>query len=304
VDQNQLLDCLQKLSAAQLEELIFRLGIPPELLPGRAPIETAIAIIRFISQQERLADLEAYLTRASAKAPPPAGGPSAGGAPAVEVELKVPAGIAAQAVEVRIKILFLGASPSDQVRLALGTEVRAIDRNLRESAAGRRFDLVQEWAVRARDLQTVLLRYRPQIVHFSGHGSRVGELCFEDDAGLARTVAVSTIARLFEVLGKDIRCVVLNACYSQVQAEAIRDHVDCVVGMTDFIDDPAAVAFASSFYLALGYGESAKAAFDLGCNQIDLSGLTGASLPILLHRPAVDPATVKVGPGGGVSRDR
>lgn len=196
----------------------------------------------------------------------------------------------------KIKILFLGAAPTDQIRLALGKEVREIRKNLRESEGGRRFEFVEEWAVRPTELQAVLLRHEPQIVHFSGHGGISGELMFESDDGRARPASVSAVARLFSLCCKGIRCVVLNACYSDAQAEAIRDHIDCVIGMKSAIPDEAALCFSSSFYLALGYGKSVQDAFDLGCNQIELTGASGADLPTLLCRPEIEPSKVRLSP--------
>ncbi len=192
-----------------------------------------------------------------------------------------------------IKVLFLGAAPLDQVRLALGKEVREIQRNLRESEAGRCFELIQEWAVRPTDFQALLLRHKPDIVHFSGHGSSTGELMFEDDTGRAQSAPASAVGRLFSLLGNGVRCVVLNACYSESQADKIRDHVDCVIGMKNAVADNAAIAFASSFYLGLGHGQSVKIAFELGCNQIEFAGVTGADSPTLLLRPGVDATNMK-----------
>jgi hypothetical protein len=192
-----------------------------------------------------------------------------------------------------MKVLFLGAAPIDQIRLALGKEVREIRRNLRESEAGRRFQFVEEWAVRPTELQALLLRHEPRIVHFSGHGGTSGELMFEGDDGRARPAPVAAVARLFSLFSS-VRCVVLNACYSEAQALAIREHIDCVVGMKSAIPDEAALAFSSSFYLGLGHGKSVQAAFDLGCNQIELAAAGGTELPTLLSRPGVDASKVKL----------
>ena len=62
----------------------------------------------------------------------------------------------------------------------------------------------------------------------------------------------------------------LNACYSEAQAQAIAKHIDCVVGMTTAVGDDAAIDFATAFYRALGYGRDVQTAFDLGTNQIAL----------------------------------
>ena len=72
----------------------------------------------------------------------------------------------------RVVILFLAANPSTTTRLRLDSEVRAIDQALRQANYRDQFDLRQHWAVRVADLQELLLRHQPHIVHFSGHGSK------------------------------------------------------------------------------------------------------------------------------------
>ncbi len=65
----------------------------------------------------------------------------------------------------------------------------------------------------------------------------------------------------------------LNACYSETQALAIYDYIDCVIGMERAVSDKAAIHFSTAFYDALGAGRSYKEAFDFGCNNIDLNGI-------------------------------
>ncbi|WP_437907983.1 CHAT domain-containing protein [Sorangium sp. So ce327] len=191
-------------------------------------------------------------------------------------------------------ILFLSANPSGTTRLALDHEVREIEQRLRASELRGAFRLEQAWATRASDLQECLLRHRPTIVHFSGHGNSSGELLLEDEAGRAVPVQASAIATLFRVLRRDIRCVLLNACFSETQARAIAEHIECVIGMTIAVDDRSAIAFAGAFYQALGYGEDVKSAFELGCNQIGLTGLAQSDVPRLVVRDGVRSEDVRL----------
>ena len=132
------------------------------------------------------------------------------------------------------------------------------------------------------DLQGYLLRHKPDIVHFSGHGSVSSEIILEDDSGNSRLVSVRALSKLFSVLKDNIKCVVLNACYSEQQAQAIAQSIDCVIGMSKAIGDDAAIGFATAFYRALGFGRDVKTAFELGCVQIDLEGLDEQDTPKLL----------------------
>jgi hypothetical protein len=181
-----------------------------------------------------------------------------------------------------IRILFLAANPADTTRLRLDEEVRAIDQALRQSEFRDKFEIKQHWAVRVADIQGYLLRHKPDIVHFSGHGTKSNEIILEEKLGNSHPVPPRALSRLFSVLKDNIRCVVLNACYSEKQADAIAKHIDCVIGMSKSIGDSAAIAFATAFYQALGYGQDVKTAFDLGCVQIDLESLNEQDTPKLL----------------------
>ena len=197
----------------------------------------------------------------------------------------------APAAKTAIKILFLGANPSDNTRMRLDAEVRMIDQALRLAQYRDRFDLIQQWAVRVSDLQGLLLRHQPHIVHFSGHGSEDGQILLEDNAGQAHPVSPRALSSMFALLNDNIRCIVLNACFSEIQAKALAENIDCVVGMSTAIGDDAAISFASAFYQALAYGRSVSTAFKLGCVQIDLESLDEQDTPQLLAQRA-DPAEV------------
>ncbi len=184
-------------------------------------------------------------------------------------------------------ILFLGANPQTTTRLALDYEVREIKQRLLLSAHRDSFQLIQEWAVRPEDIQEHLMRHKPEVVHFSGHGSSFGQIVLDDGRGGAVPVSRETLANTFRILKKNIRCVVLDACFSIEQARAIAEHIDCVVGMNCSVKDTVAITFAGAFYRGLAFGESVKSAFDLGCNQVDLAVLGQADVPQLVFRTGV-----------------
>ncbi len=86
------------------------------------------------------------------------------------------------------------------------------------------------------------------IVHFSGHGSNAHEIILQDSSGHSHAVPKAALEKLFKVLKDNIRCVVLNACYSEGQAQGIGEYIDCIVGMSKEIGDESAISFAESFY--------------------------------------------------------
>ena len=134
------------------------------------------------------------------------------------------------------------------------------------------------------DISQALLDVQPKIVHFSAHGTTEGALCFENQVGEIHPIQPDALAALFEQFSDQVNCVVLNACYSEIQANAIAKHIDYVVGMNQAIGDKAAIAFSVGFYQALGAGRNIEKAYELGCAQIRLQGIPEYLAPILIKR--------------------
>ena len=181
-------------------------------------------------------------------------------------------------------ILFLAADPTNAARLRAGEEAREIGEKLQMSRHRQNFQLHQRLSVRPEDFSQALLDLGPQIVHFSGHGSASGMLCFEDQTGQALAVPPEALAALFEQFADQVQCVILNACYSEIQAHAIAQSISYVIGMPQAISDRAAVAFAIGFYQALGAGRPIPAAFKLGLAQARLHGATAELGPVLVQK--------------------
>lgn len=181
------------------------------------------------------------------------------------------------------KILFLAANPKKTVVLRLPEEEREIGDRLRQAGYGK-VPLHSTKATRPRDIQQAMVDFKPQIVHFAGHGAGKDGLVFEDVTGQPKLVDSEALANLFKLFSSYVECVVLNACYSKVQAEAIAQHIDYVIGMSQDIGDLAAIEFAVGFYTALGAGESLEFAYELGCNAIQLEGIPEHLTPVLFAK--------------------
>jgi hypothetical protein len=172
-------------------------------------------------------------------------------------------------MERKIRVLFLAANPRDTPRLALDEEIRQIRGRIRGAELGHRIDVQTELALRPHELPAALMRHQPDLVHFSGHGTSDGSLCLVNDAtGQTQALAAEELIALFKPLARDLRCVVLSACHSAAQAQAIVSCVPCVISMARAVKDDAATAFAAGFYEALAFGQSVQTAFDLGRAQM------------------------------------
>jgi len=178
-------------------------------------------------------------------------------------------------------ILILAANPKDTPRLRLDQEVREIENGLSRSKQRDNFVLKQLWATRPTDIRRAMLDFQPNIVHFCGHGAGEDGIAFEDDNGNTKLVSADALSGLFNLFSDSVECILLNACYSEVQAESLRTFIKYVVGMKKGIGDSAAIEFAVAFYDAIGAGKNYEFAYKLGCNAIQWTGFPEHLTPIL-----------------------
>jgi hypothetical protein len=220
-----------------------------------------------------------HLARAAPDAQPPFAGPNPR------------ATVLPQTIMSKVKVLFFAADPlsvdGHRARLQLDREAREIEREV--VAALHRDDVQFEtrWATRLGDLRRELLRVQPDVVHFSGHGGSNGLVLEAEDRKGSHRVDAPALKEFFSAFRGKIRVVVLNACHSRPQAEAIADAVGCAIGTPDRIQDEAAISFSAAFYSSIAYGQSVQAAFDQACATLNMGGFAGHEDPQLVMRPGL-----------------
>jgi CHAT domain-containing protein len=151
-----------------------------------------------------------------------------------------------------LRIVFLAAAPQDQVALDYEKEEEAI---LRATVKLQGAQLFTAELGTFEELDDLLQRVKPHIVHLSGHGivgnDGVGHFCFEDEAGMADLRDAQALARLFEK--RHVPCVFLNGCQTAQAALAglcqalTRAGVPLVLGWAASVADERATAFAETF---------------------------------------------------------
>lgn len=169
-------------------------------------------------------------------------------------------------------ILALSANPKDASRLRIDEEIRNIQEGLQLAENRAQFEFKVKRAVRTRDIRRAILSCKPKIIHFSGQGEKNGKLALENDDGFTQVVSPEALSELFKLFSKELDCVFLNACFSEIQASAIARYIKYVVGVKDDLNDRTAIEFAVGFYDGIGAGWSIERAYELGRNAIALSG--------------------------------
>ena len=184
----------------------------------------------------------------------------------------------------KLKVLFFASDPSDESRLHLGKELQSIRTKLKDNED---FEIKDHLASTANDIMNEIMIYKPQIVHFSGHGTAEGQLKFEDELGNAKSIPPEALATLFSLTKDFIKCVIVNTCYAEKQAKAIANYIPIVIGTKSEISDDTAISFSSGFYTALNPElsiESIEKAFNLGKIAIQFSENPGEHItPIIIY---------------------
>ncbi|MBD2775075.1 TIR domain-containing protein [Iningainema tapete] len=208
-----------------------------------------------------------------------------------------------------LTILFLAANPLETSQSRLEQEARDISEGLLRAQHRDHFKFEQRWAVRPRDIRLALLECNSQIVHFAGQRKQNGVLesqrkmapesstfaeakfkqeeeglAFQDETGQVRLIPTNALADLFKLFSDQVKCVLLNGCYTEEQAKVIAQHISYVIGMKQSITDEAALEFALGFYDALGAGRSMEFAYNLGCTAIQIAGLPEHLTPVLYKK--------------------
>ena len=168
------------------------------------------------------------------------------------------------------KILVLASNPQGTAQLRLNPEIREIEEAVERGRKREGFIVCSKVAVRVEDLQRTIRKEEARIIHFCGHGLGSQGLILEKTTGEQQLLDTKAIADLFKLFATQVECVVLNACYSQVQVEEIKQHINYVIGTKREIRDDAAIAFSKGFYEAISDGEKIERAYEFGCNRIQL----------------------------------
>lgn len=187
-----------------------------------------------------------------------------------------------------VRVLVLGAQPSDAPPVSLEEELRRIERSRG----------VQVILIRHTNFSDVVERIeavRPHIVQFSGHGGRGGRLVLEDRGGEHELIPVEAIELLCqrEVTRKYVRGVLLNACYSLPLAERLIKSFDFAIGTAHLISNPAAARFPAAFYSALASGEHLADACRAGEAEFSLKQTDNR--PVLRCAEGIDPNGYRLG---------
>jgi hypothetical protein len=176
----------------------------------------------------------------------------------------------------------MAAAPDDKIYVNVvkeGTEIQQTLDGQRD-----KFQFVHILGITKDHFLDDLERYRPNILHFSGHGTESSSLVFQDGDELSS----EQLEKTFQSLPFKISVVFLNACYSKHQARSISKYVDYIIGMKKAVSDEAAIIFSSKFYKSLLKNINYKEAYSDAITYLSYYLESESSIPKLITSHGFD----------------
>lgn len=158
-------------------------------------------------------------------------------------------------------ILFLAANPTSAASLQTDKEYRIIKAELERGKHREKYRfLLPQLSLTITELLRAM-NEKPDIVHFSGHGTKDGIVLVKDD-NTHQVMPTVALQRLFKNAKGYTKIALLNACYSAEQAKVISTFGITVIGNNLPIGDDAAISFAKGLYNGLSEGKDIESAYN------------------------------------------
>lgn len=162
-----------------------------------------------------------------------------------------------------VQFLFLAASPAQFPKISYLEEKNAIEELLKDRVVQKDCHIELVDYLSPTKMWQSIADFRPQIIHFSGHGKRkdtlpdgrtndnYGLVLHKDNSSEVEYLKAETLEAQFSAIKgylPDLQLVFLNACYSNEEAKAISRNGILTIGTTQEVISKAAQHFSSSFY--------------------------------------------------------
>ncbi|OLS23921.1 MAG: Transforming protein p29 precursor [Candidatus Heimdallarchaeota archaeon LC_3] len=204
--------------------------------------------------------------------------------------IKSPSDSKIQIINDSLKILFVKSNPRGKPSLRIDTEIIKIRKCIKGLDSKFRDKIQFEVRSATRnDINLLLTEFKPQILHFTGHGDSQGNLYFfrqEDE--MTDKISQDEFIGLLKTYNDVIRLVVLNACETYTLAENLSKYINNVVAMSEEVADNDAIVFSENFYLSICTNESILTSVDRAKGAMTMMKAE-SNIVELFSKPNIDP---------------
>jgi CHAT domain-containing protein len=201
-----------------------------------------------------------------------------------------------------LRVLAILSSPIDMPPINIQGEKQILIETLGEEQANHNIELVFLEKVTREKLQMALLRNRPDIVHFVGHGvydpaQQKGILLVEDEQGRGRPLDSESVKIL--LADQNVRAVVLNGCHTgsargsqdvttSIAGMLVEAGIPLVVATLRNVRDDAALLFSRTFYASLAVGTQLEVALAQARKALKLEGFDWTIYALYANTSSLD----------------
>lgn len=183
-----------------------------------------------------------------------------------------------------INILYLINDPDHLKSDLANEEINGIKHRLVLGKCSCKYELISKNIKTLEDFQRAMLEFRPRIVHFSGYATNENKLIFQDMSGEQIDIEPESLRTLFALFSDKLEIVLLNSCYSEVQADSISKEIEYVIGVKGNVEKKLSIDFINGFYQAISFGTSIRKAFALAINLLEMKNLKYAKNIVMLEK--------------------
>lgn len=164
------------------------------------------------------------------------------------------------------KILLFYSNPVDTIPLRFEKEHKAIDQVIRETGFPPE-QILRFHAVSVNDFPKLISDNEFEVLHFSGHGSKLGLYLEQEHLNNKIIVDAEQLASILET-AKRPKLIVLLSCYSSETINSLNKITPFILSMVGAANDDACITFISEFYRSYFKKRSIELAYSSACSRL------------------------------------
>jgi len=156
----------------------------------------------------------------------------------------------------KLRILFFGIDFYDYEYIEINKEYQKLNDIIKKSNYKDYIELIPGFAIERENVQQKISENQPDIIHFSGHGSKGIGPNFLGDKQNSESDYERELLEILENYKDVIKIIFFNTCYTQDIAEKASEFNAYTIGVKHLTNPEGAIMFATSFYEFLSYGDT------------------------------------------------
>ncbi|KKL62688.1 hypothetical protein LCGC14_2182720, partial [marine sediment metagenome] len=154
----------------------------------------------------------------------------------------------------KLIILFFGIDFYEHEYIDVNKEYQKINDIIKKSNYKDYIELIPGFAIERENVQQKISENNPDIIHFSGHGSKGIGPNFLGDTQNGNKDYETELLKILKKYKDTIKFIFFNTCYSNEIARRASDFISYTIGVNRLTNSEGAIIFSANFYELLSYG--------------------------------------------------